>query len=100
MVEGQAGVGQERPGQLLVITDPPDPPLGGVGHLDDGVAGEVGQLHALEVRPQLFDRVELGRIGRQPFHLQPGLLGGQPGAQVVAPVRPSPSHSSTICWPA
>jgi hypothetical protein len=64
VVEGQAGVGQERPHQLLGITDPPDALLGGVDHLNDGVAGEVGQLHALQVRPQVFDGVQLGRIGR------------------------------------
>ena len=45
--------------------------LGGVGHLDDGVAGEVGHLHALQVRPEVLDGVQCGRIGRQPLHLQP-----------------------------
>jgi hypothetical protein len=45
VVEGQAAVGQEGPDQLLVTADPPDALFGGVGDLDDGVAGEVGQLH-------------------------------------------------------
>jgi hypothetical protein len=49
MVEGQAGVGQERPDQLLVVADPVDALLGSIGDLDDLIAGEVGQLHGLEV---------------------------------------------------
>jgi hypothetical protein len=42
-------MGQERPDQLLVVTDPVDALLGGIGDLDDLIAGEVGQLHGLEV---------------------------------------------------
>ena len=53
---------QERPDQLLVIADPVDALLGCIGDLHDGVAGEVGQLHPLQVGPQPFHRVELGRI--------------------------------------
>jgi hypothetical protein len=39
-----------------------DPPNATLGRRDDveGVTGQVGQLHALEVGPQRLDRVEVG----------------------------------------
>jgi pimeloyl-ACP methyl ester carboxylesterase len=57
-------VGQQRPDQLLVITDPANTLLGGVGHLHDGVAGEVGQLDALQVRPEVFDTPSVQQANR------------------------------------
>jgi hypothetical protein len=39
-----------------------------------------------QVGPQVFDRVELGRVGRQPFDLEPVSLLMQVGAHLVAPV--------------
>jgi len=49
MVEGEAGVGQESDHQALVLADSLDPLVGGVGHLDQGGRGEVGQLDVFEV---------------------------------------------------
>jgi len=42
-------VGQEPDDQAVATADPLDAVLGVVGDLGDGVAGEVGQLAALEV---------------------------------------------------
>ena len=52
-------MGQEPDHQAVAVADPLDAVLGLVGNLGDGVAGAVGQLAALEVGPQVFDRVEL-----------------------------------------
>jgi hypothetical protein len=90
-VESQASVSQKRPDELLIIADPVDALLGGVGDLDDGVAGEVGQLHSLQVRPQVLHRVEFGGIRRQPLDREPVVLGGQPVRHGVAAVRAEPT---------
>jgi hypothetical protein len=95
-------VGKEADHQAVAVADALDALVGLVGDLGDGVAGEVGQLAplALEVGPQELDWVELGCLGRQPLHGQPGALGVQVGAHLVAPVRAQPSHSNTTLWPA
>jgi hypothetical protein len=48
-VQGEAGVSKEPDHQILALADPLDALLGGVGHLDQGGGGQVGQLHILEV---------------------------------------------------
>ena len=50
--EGQAAVTKERVGQVVGVADSLDATLGRGGHLAEGVAGQVGQLHALQVGPQ------------------------------------------------
>ncbi|MET9535914.1 hypothetical protein ABZY16_00075 [Streptomyces sp. NPDC006553] len=47
-VEGQAGVGEEGPGQSRVVVDPADALFGGVGDIGEVVAGEVGEFAFLE----------------------------------------------------
>ncbi|MCX5230929.1 hypothetical protein [Streptomyces sp. NBC_00233] len=47
-MEGQAGVGDEGPGQLRVVVDPADALFGGVGDIGEVVAGEVGEFAFLE----------------------------------------------------
>jgi hypothetical protein len=51
----------------------------------EAVEGDVGQRPALEDRSDPFHRVEVGGVGRQLEHLQPGLGGGE-GAQLRARV--------------
>jgi hypothetical protein len=60
VIERQSGLGEEPDHQAVAGTHPLDAPMGLVGDLGDGVAATVGQLAALEVGPQLLDRVELG----------------------------------------
>ena len=54
---------QEPHHQRVAVADPLDALLGLVGDLGHGVGGAVGQLGALEVGPQVLDRVELGGVG-------------------------------------
>jgi len=67
-----------------------DAPLGRRGDLGEGVAGQVGQFHALEVGPQRLDRVQFGRMTGQWLHHQPGPLPPQPGPHRVAAVGGQP----------
>lgn|SRR6266540_7529844 len=77
--EGEAGVGEEPGDQLVAGADALDAVLGRVGDLAQGGAGQVGQLGALEVGPQVLHRVELGRMGGQPLGPEPVALAVQPG---------------------
>ncbi len=63
-----------------------DATLGRGGDVVEGVAGEVGQLHALEVGPQRLDLVEVGGVGGQRLHHQPGPLPALPSPHRVAAV--------------
>ncbi|MDN3271959.1 hypothetical protein [Streptomyces sp. MA15] len=61
-MDGQAGVGEEGPWQLLVVADAVDALFGGVGDIGKVVAGKGGEFPLLERRPQQFPRVELERV--------------------------------------
>src|SRR5215211_1901997 len=50
--QGQTAVAQEREGQMVGVANPLDAKLGRRNDVVEGVAGEVGQLHPLEVGPQ------------------------------------------------
>lgn len=60
-MNGQAGVGEEGPRELLAGADSVDAAFGCVSDVGEVVAGEVGQLAGLDGRPQQFDRVEFVR---------------------------------------
>jgi hypothetical protein len=66
-VEGEAGMSQEADHEVLVLADPLDALFGGVGDLSQRRGGPIGELNVLEVGPQVFDRVQLRRIGREPL---------------------------------
>jgi hypothetical protein len=51
----------------------------------------------LEVGPQKLDRIELGRVGRQPLDREPVAVGIQVGAHLVASMCAEPSHNSITC---
>src|SRR5215216_4325156 len=89
-VQGQAGVGQESDCRVLVLAYPLDALDGGVGDLGERRGWQVGELDVFEVGPQVFDRVELGRIGREPLDGEPVALATQPGPHAGAPVRGEP----------
>src|SRR5215208_1779248 len=88
--QGQAAVPQERVGQPVGATDALDATLGRGDDVVEGVAGQVGQLHAFEVGPQRLDRVEVGGVAGQPFHDQPVPLAAEPGTHCLAAVGGQP----------
>jgi hypothetical protein len=55
---------QERVGQVVGAADALDATLGRRSDVVEALAGQVGQLHALEIGPEPLNRVELGRIAR------------------------------------
>ena len=63
--------GETQPG---LAADPAQPFVDDLGCFGDGVGAQVGQLAALEIAPDLFDRVEVIGVGREPFDHQPMTL--------------------------
>jgi hypothetical protein len=59
-VTGRSAAETNRPGGGC--SDALDATLSRRGHLSEAVAGQVGQLHPLEVAPQPLNRVQLGRV--------------------------------------
>jgi hypothetical protein len=57
--------------------------------LGDVIRGEVGEAAVLEVRPQLRNRVEVGRVGREPRDV-PAPTGCEPVANIGMSVGPAP----------
>ena len=97
--EGEAGVGQEPDDQVLALADSLDALFGGVGDLGQGGGGPVGQLRVLEVGPQVFDRVQLGRVaGSRSARSQSRWLSSQ-ARILVLHWADSPSQMSTTLWP-
>jgi hypothetical protein len=56
-------VGEESDDQAVAVADPPDAVVGLIDDLSKAIAGEVGQLAALEVGPEALGRVQFRRIG-------------------------------------
>jgi hypothetical protein len=100
MVEGEAGVGEEPGDQLVAGADPLDPLLGSVGDFTKGDGGQVGQLRTLQVRPEVFDGVEVRCVGGQPLGAQPVALASMKARIRVLQCADSPSQMSTTRWPA
>jgi hypothetical protein len=50
------------------VPEPLDAALGGGDDVVEGIAGEVGQLHPVEVGLQRLDRVEFGGVAGQRLH--------------------------------
>jgi hypothetical protein len=87
MGQGKGRCGEEPDDQVVAVTDPLDALGGGVGDLGQGGGGQVGQLHVLELGPEVFDWVELRRIGGQPLGTEPVALAVQIGPHAGAPMR-------------
>jgi len=60
-------VPEEGQAELGIATDPLEPGIGVKRSLLDGVRAEVGQFPGLEVAPDHLDRVQVVRVGGQPF---------------------------------
>ena len=54
-----------------LVADAAEPLVDNLLRFADGVQAEVGQLAALQVSPDLLDRVEVGGVSREPFDDQP-----------------------------
>jgi hypothetical protein len=78
---------QEPVEQARRAADAVDPGVRGRGDVGQVLAGEIGQLHAPEVGPDLLDRVEVRRVRRQPLDNQSAPLGPQPGLDAGPVVR-------------
>jgi len=59
--------------------------VGDLSHLANGLFGAVGERTAFEVGPQALAGVEVGRVTRQAFDLEP-LLAAHEGGHLMAPV--------------
>lgn len=65
----------------------------------EALGTEVGRRGPLAPGPQAFHRIQLGGVGRQAMHRQPGALGFGVGAGLKASVRvepvPKQDHASS-----
>ena len=62
---------EEREGQRGLVADAAESLVDDLLGLADGVGAEVGQFAAFQVAPDLFDRIEVGGVGRETFDDQP-----------------------------
>ena len=79
--------GETQPG---LAADPAQPFVDDLGCFGDGVGAQVGQLAALEIAPDLFDRVEVIGVGRKPLDDQPMSLVRYEALHCFAAVRGEP----------
>ncbi len=78
---------EEREGQRRRAPNAPHAGAQRPLDLTEMVAAEVGELLAFDVAPHQFDRVEVGRVPRQPFDGEPVALAPQVGGHDAALVR-------------
>src|SRR2546425_12311050 len=61
---------------------------------------DIGQLTSLDVAPELFDWIQVGRIAGQPLHREPRALprqvGGHHTARVAAQAVPNEQHALLV----
>ena len=81
---------EECEGQLGFVADPRESLVDDPGGLSDGVGAQVGELGSLQVAPDLFDRIEVVGIRREPFDHQPVTLALDEGLHGPAAVRREP----------
>src|SRR4051812_49612407 len=75
----ESGGVEERVEQARRVADAVDASMGGGGDVAQVLAGEVDELDAFEVGPDLLDGVEVRGVGRQAFDHKPPSLRAQPG---------------------
>jgi hypothetical protein len=94
MLQLQAHVTEERVRKSRVsanaLTADPNGPSKG----QDIGGTAVGKFTGLQIAPEQFDGVQIGSVGREPFDMQPGLLGHEvalhaPALVGAEPVPPS-----------
>jgi hypothetical protein len=95
----QAGVAQERVGQVWGLAGPLDAAMRLVDHLGRGRPSEVGQLDGVAAGPQALDRVQLrGGAGSRSTTSQDRWVASQARMARLRWAR-SPSHSSVAFSP-
>lgn len=61
-MDGESGVGEKGPGEVIVLVGAVDALFGGVGAIGEVVVGKVGEFAFLERGPRQFHRGELGCV--------------------------------------
>src|SRR5208283_4156172 len=87
MIDGlhrEFGLPPERRDQFWSALHGLEPTTRVVADLSDVARAQVGNLVLLQVRPDRFDRVELGRVGRQVSKREASLLSFEPRAYLSA----------------
>lgn len=87
MSQPYAGMLQECEGERRLAPDAPAARSNGVSQRPDVRRAEVGQFTALQIAPEEFDGVEIRRVGRKTFDVQPGTLRAEVGRHAVTFVR-------------
>lgn len=85
----ETGLAEEAEEQLLVVGCTRGGLVGDDGDLADGLLRSIGKLATLEIRPQAFAGVEVGRVTGEAFDLEP-LLGAHEGSHLQAPMAGQP----------
>src|SRR2546426_3334291 len=86
MSERQPGMTQKREGQLRLPAHTGKACAEWRAQRGEVRRADIGQLAGLDVAPELFDRVQVGRIAWQPLDRQPRVLSGQVGGHHAARV--------------
>jgi hypothetical protein len=92
-------MGQEPDRQAVAVADPLDALVDPVGDLGHSVAGEVGQLATLQVRPQELDRVQFGAEAGSRSTVSQSRWVSRWARILWLQCELSPSHNSTTRWP-
>lgn len=89
---------EEAVTQVVARADPSQPGLGRHTDLVEGIGAQVGQFGGFHAAPDLFDEIELRRLVREAFDVEPVALGGQPRGHRAGPVghEPVPDHDDLL----
>lgn len=87
MSQRQARVTQERERERGLSPDPGEASAEGMAKHGELDRAHVGEFSAFDVPPDLFDWVQFGRVGGQPFDRQPRPLSGEVGGHDSALMR-------------
>jgi hypothetical protein len=78
---------EEREGEPGVVADATESLVDDLLCLSDGVGTEIGEFAAFEVAPYLFDRIQVGGVGRKSLDYQSVTLRLEEGLHSFAAVR-------------
>lgn len=90
MLETKARVPEKAGGEIWVPTEPREAPAQRAAQGQDLGGTQVGQIVPFDVAPDLLDGIEIWRIGRQAFDVEPGALAGHVSLHPSAPVSGQP----------
>lgn len=82
----KACVLEETPSHFRVTLDVSESPAHTAPQSREILRGRVGERRGVQVRPEWFDGIEFGGIGREPFHAQPATVPLQRRAGEAAAV--------------